>query len=52
MNAMLKGVSEGEKQRLMVALEEMQLKEQVYYTHTHTHTQRERERERAAGSPL
>jgi hypothetical protein len=26
---MLQGVSEGEKQRLMVALEEMQMKEQV-----------------------
>jgi DNA repair ATPase RecN len=29
MNAMLQGVSEGEKQRLMMALEEMQMKEQV-----------------------
>mmetsp|Transcript_15626 Transcript_15626/g.22937 ORF Transcript_15626/g.22937 Transcript_15626/m.22937 type:complete len:95 (+) Transcript_15626:1-285(+) len=29
MNSMLQGVSDGEKQRLMVALEEMQMKEQV-----------------------
>ena len=27
---MLQGVSEGEKQRFMVALEEMQMKEQVH----------------------
>lgn len=30
---MLQGVSEGEKQRFMVALEEMQMKEQVRQCH-------------------
>jgi hypothetical protein len=33
MNAVLQGVSEGEKQRFMVALEEMQMKEQVIRIH-------------------